>query len=97
MHLVLPAWKLCVQGSTRVLVHELVGGSRICHISKMCVAVSFPCTIESVWAYGVCKYLLFVTICGVVCPSPVCKMDWLSCAEGTCMAESLKWALWAKT
>lgn len=84
---------VCMHGSTRVLVHKLVGGSRICHISKIGMAISFLGAIESVWAHGVCKYLLSATIGGVMCPSPVCEMD---CAEGTCMAESPKWALWTQ-
>lgn len=40
MHSVLRMWKLCVHGSTYVLVCELVGSSHVfAHISKMCVAV----------------------------------------------------------
>lgn len=77
VHLVLHSWKLCVHGSTHALVHELVGGSRVWpHLEDV---YGHLLTIESVWAHGVCEYLLsvFVSIRGVICLSLVCKRDWL--------------------
>lgn len=66
-------------------VYELVVGSRMFgSIFKMYIAISLECASECVWAYSVCKYLLivFVTIYGVICSSPVCQGDWLStCRE----------------
>lgn len=52
-------------------------------------------TCMCMWASSMSKYLLnvFVTICGVISPSPVCKGNWLL---ATCMAESLWWVLWAQ-
>ena len=84
---------LTVCMETGVFVHELDGESL--HVQPHLEDAYGHLTCTCMWACGMSKYLLnvFVTICGVVSPSPVCRGDWLL---GTGMAESLQWVLWAQ-
>lgn len=83
---------LTVCMETGVFVHEPAGESLPVqpHLDV------YGClTCMCMWASSMSKYLLnvFVPICGVISPSPVCKGNWLL---ATCMAESLWWVLWAQ-